>query len=205
MKNENQHFIKYGKKETDWLKSRDEALGAAIERLGRIKRSVEPDVFASLISSIISQQISTSAAASIKARLLEKLGVFEPESIDSASIDEIQACGMSFRKAGYLKGIASAALDGSVNFGALKAMPDEMVMKSLCSLKGVGEWTVEMLLIHSLERPDVLAFKDLGIRRGMMKLYGIPEPDKTRFEEYRKLYSPYGTVASIYLWAVSAE
>lgn len=198
-------FIAYGKKETDWLKSRDASLGAAIERIGKIQRRVEPDVFASLVSSIISQQVSTAAAASIKARLLARLGTFTPGNIDGVSLEEIQACGMSFRKASYIKGIARAALDGSVNFETLHTMPDALVTKSLCALKGVGEWTAEMLLIHALRRPDILSFKDLGIRRGMMRLYGIPEPDRSVFEEYRKLYSPYGTVASIYLWAVAAE
>lgn len=73
------------------------------------------------------------------------------------------------------------------------------------SIKGIGEWTAEMILIHSLERPDLLSYKDLGIRRGIMRLHGLEELSKKEFETYRKRYSPYGTVASIYLWEISAR
>lgn len=73
------------------------------------------------------------------------------------------------------------------------------------TLKGIGEWTAEMLLIHSLQRADVLSYKDLGIRRGIMRLYGLEELSKQEFNVYRKRYSPYGTVASIYLWEISSR
>lgn len=73
----------------------------------------------------------------------------------------------------------------------------------LSKLKGVGEWTAEMPLIHSLERPDILSYKDLGIRRGLIKLYSLEELSKEEFETYRKRYSPYNTVASLYLWKIS--
>ena len=69
----------------------------------------------------------------------------------------------------------------------------------------MGEWTVEMLLIHSLERPNILSYKDLGIRRGIMKLYGLSQLSKEEFEVYRKRYSPYGTTASIYLWEIASK
>ena len=80
---------------------------------------------------------------------------------------------------------------------------DEEVIKELTSLKGVGEWTAEMLLIHSLERPNILSFKDLGIRRGIMRLYGLADISKKEFEVYRRRYSPHCTVASLYLWEIS--
>jgi 3-methyladenine DNA glycosylase/8-oxoguanine DNA glycosylase len=111
---------------------------------------------------------------------------------------------MSDRKAGYIISIADAALSGFINFDTLHTLTDTEIIKKLTALTGVGVWTAEMLLIFSLERPDVVSYGDLAICRGMMKLYGLKELPKEKFEKYRQRYSPYGSVASLYLWAVSA-
>lgn len=110
---------------------------------------------------------------------------------------------MTLRKAEYIKGIASAALTGEVDFSKLHTLTDEEIIKKLSSLNGVGIWTAEMLLIFSLCRPDVVSYGDLAIRRGMMNLYGLKELPKEKFNRYRKKYSPYGSVASLYLWELS--
>ncbi|HOS68838.1 MAG TPA: DNA-3-methyladenine glycosylase 2 family protein [Bacillota bacterium] len=199
------HIFEYGQKEIDYLRKKDKKLGAAIDRIGMIKREVTPDTFAALVSSIVSQQISSKAADTVWNRLGLLLGTITPESIAKAEISEIQACGMSARKAGYIKGAAEAALSGQVDFNALHTLSDEEIIKKLSSLRGVGVWTAEMLLIFSLCRPDVVSFKDLAICRGMMNLYGIKEISREKFERYRKRYSPYGSVASLYLWALSVE
>lgn len=199
------HIFEYGQKEMDYLKSRDKKLGAAIDRIGIIKREVIPDPFTALVSSIVSQQISGKAADTVWNRMISLLGSITPESIGEAELKKIQGCGMSVRKAGYIKGIAEAALSGQVDFSALHTLTDEEIIKKLSSLHGVGVWTVEMFLIFSLCRPDVVSYKDLGIRRGMMNLYGLKELPKEKFERYRKRYSPYGSVASLYLWALSVE
>jgi 3-methyladenine DNA glycosylase/8-oxoguanine DNA glycosylase len=112
---------------------------------------------------------------------------------------------MSVRKAEYIKGIAEAAISGEVDFGTLHTLTDEEIIKKLSSLRGVGVWTAEMLLIFSLCRPDVVSYKDLAICRGMMNLYGLKELPIEKFERYKKRYSPYGSVASLYLWALSVE
>jgi len=197
------HIFEYGHKEMEYLKSRDKVLGAVIDKIGFIEREVIPDPFIALISSIVSQQISNKAAETVWGRLNRLLnGIITPETITQADVREIQACGMSLRKAGYIKGIAEAAISGEVDFNTLHSLTDEEITKKLSSLRGVGVWTAEMLLIFSLCRPDVLSFRDLGIRRGMMKLYGWDEITKERFNYCRKLYSPHGSVASLYLWAV---
>ncbi len=198
-------IFEYGQKEIDYLKSKDKKLGAAIDRIGMIKRRITPDPFTAIISSVVSQQISGKAAATVWNRLLDLLGSIDPESIAKAEMSEIQGCGMSERKAGYIKGIAEAAISGEVDFATLHTLTDEEIIKKLSSLHGVGVWTAEMLLIFSLCRPDVVSYKDLAICRGMMKLYGLKELPKEKFERYRKRYSPYGSVASLYLWALSAE
>ncbi|NLY82814.1 MAG: DNA-3-methyladenine glycosylase 2 family protein [Clostridiales bacterium] len=198
------NYFKYTEKETEHLKKRDPILGAEIDRIGMIKREVEPDVFTSLISSIISQQISTKAAITVKERLVQLIGPITPENIEKVELESIQQCGMSLRKAGYIKGIAKSAITKTIDFGNLHKLSDEEVIEELVKLKGVGEWTAQMMLIHSLQRPNILSSKDLGIRRSIMKLYNIEDLTETEFQKYRETYSPHCTVASLYLWEISS-
>ncbi|AFM01025.1 HhH-GPD superfamily base excision DNA repair protein [Desulfitobacterium dehalogenans ATCC 51507] len=193
----------YGSKEIEYLKTRDEVLGQAIERMGMIEREVTPNLFKALISSVVSQQISKKAAETVWNRLQTLLGNISAEEIVLADLKAIQGCGMSTRKAGYIKGIAAAAQRGEVDFHKLHTLSDEEIIHSLSALPGVGVWTAEMLLIFSLCRPDVVSYRDLAIRRGMMNCYVLEELSKGTFEHYRKKYSPYGSVASLYLWAMS--
>ena len=197
-------IFEYGHKEIDYLKRRDKKLGIAIEDIGMIKREITPDPFTALVSSVVSQQISKKAAETVWNRLYTKIGNITPGSIIQADTSEIQGCGMSERKARYIKGIAEAAVSGTIDFSTLHTLADGEIIQKVSSLHGVGVWTVEMLLIFSLCRPDVVSYKDLAICRGMMNLYCIKELSKEKFERYRKRYSPYGTVASLYLWALSA-
>lgn len=196
-------FFEYGQMEIDYLKRKDRKLGAAIEKIGMIQREVTPDPFTALISSVVSQQISKKAAATVWQRLSTLLGSITPESIAQVDLAAVQGCGMSVRKAGYIKGIADAIITGTIDFKTLHTLPDEEIIKKLSSFNGVGVWTAEMLLIFSLCRPDVVSYKDLAICRGMMNLYGLKELPKEKFERYRKRYSPYGSVASLYLWELS--
>ncbi|MBC2723050.1 DNA-3-methyladenine glycosylase [Desulfosporosinus sp.] len=193
----------YGQKEMDYLKAKDKKLGAAIDRIGVIKRGITPDPFIALISSVVSQQISKKAAETVWNRLVTLLGQITPESIAEKDLSVIQSCGMSERKAGYIKGIADSAITGRVDFKGLHNLPDQEIIETLSSLHGVGVWTAEMLLIFSLTRPNVVSYKDLAICRGMMNLYGLKDLPKEKFEGYRKRYSPYGSVASLYLWELS--
>lgn len=196
-------FFEYGQTEIDYLSRKDKKLAAAIEKIGMIQREVTPDPFTALISSIVSQQISNKAAATVWKRLETLLEIVTPERVDQVDQAAIQRCGMSERKAGYIKGIADAAVKGIVNFKTLSTLKDEEIITQLSSLHGVGVWTAEMLLIFSLGRPDVVSYRDLAIRRGMMNLYGLKELPKEKFERYQKRYSPYGSVASLYLWELS--
>lgn len=198
-------FFEYGQAEIEYLKRKDKKLGSAIDKIGVIQRIVTPDLFSALIQSVLSQQISTKAAQTVCNRLYTLLhDEVTPQSIASAGQERIKSCGMSERKAGYIMGIADAALTGLVDFSTLHNLSDEEIIKKLIALNGVGVWTAEMLLIFSLSRPNVVSYGDLAIRRGMMNLYGLKELSKEKFERYKKRYSPYGSVASLYLWALSA-
>ena len=196
-------IFEYGQKEVEYLSKKDKKLGVAIEKIGIIKREIIPDPFHAIISSTVSQQISKKAAETVFNRLHLLVGNITPENIYEAPLSEIKACGMSERKAGYIKGIAEAAISESVDFNALHSLSDEEIINKLTKLKGIGVWTAEMLLIFSLCRPDIVSYRDLAICRGMMNLYGLKELSKEKFEIYRKCYSPYGSVASLYLWAYS--
>ena len=196
-------FFEYGRKEIAHLKRRDKKLGEAIERIGIIRREIRPEPFSALVSSVVSQQISKKAAVTVWNRLSARVGTIRPENIAGVSLAEIQSCGMSMKKAGHIQAIAAAAISGVLDFDSLPTLSDAEVIKKLSSLNGVGIWTAEMLLIFSLGRPDVVSYGDLAIRRGMMILYGLKTLSREKFDSYRQRYSPYGSVASLYLWELS--
>jgi len=199
--NETKYF-EYGETEISHLRKKDKKLGAVIDHIGMLKRSVNSDVFSSLVESIISQQISSKAANTVCKRLRELCGM-DAERLAALSIEEVQSCGTSMRKASYVKGVAEAVVSKTLDIAALPQMSDEDIIKTLSALKGIGIWTAEMLLIFSLMRPNVVSYGDLAIRRGMMKLYKLKELPIEKFERYAKRYAPYGSVASLYLWHIS--
>lgn len=194
----------YGQAEIDHLKARDRALGRAIDRIGTIERGVIPDVFASLAHSVVAQQISGAAAQTVWNRLQARFGTITPAVIQAAAVEDLRQCGLSMRKASYIKGLGEAVADGTLDLAALPDLSDDEVIARLSSLRGIGVWTAEMVLIFAMQRPDVVSWGDLAIRRGMMMLYRRSELDRPAFERYRRRYSPYGSVASLYLWRVAA-
>ncbi|OME80799.1 DNA-3-methyladenine glycosidase [Paenibacillus sp. FSL A5-0031] len=195
----------YGQAEIDYLKSVDEALGAAMSRLGKVERIIMPDLFTSLVYAIVGQLISAKAVHTIWERMQVRLGEISPSNIANQTADYIQSCGITMKKAVCIKSIAESIVQGEIRLEELNRLSDAEVIKQLMSLKGVGKWTAEMLLIHAMERPDVVSWGDIAIRRGMMKLYGLQDLTKEQFDTYRLRYSPYGSVASIYLWTLSME
>lgn len=197
-------YYPYGEKEIEYLKSRDKKLAAVIETIGHIDRPVIPDVFCALIHSVVGQQISSKAHATVWARINERFSPVTPEHFDALPADELQSCGMTMKKAGYIKEIARRAATGELDLEALKSMGDSEVCEELTKLPGIGVWTAQMLLTFSLLRPDIISYGDLAIRRGMRMVYRHKELTPALFEKYRKRLSPYGTVASLYFWAVSA-
>jgi DNA-3-methyladenine glycosylase II len=199
-------YFPYGTTEIEALKAADPILGAVIVRLGHPNRSLMPDLFAALMNCVIAQQISTKAAETVQGRMVDRCGGFvTPKQIVQFSEEEIQSFGMSRRKAGYIRGIALAFVSGQIDAGKLKNLEDDRIIRELTALPGIGIWTAEMLMLHSLQRPDICSWSDLGIRRGMMQLYGMETISKHIFEKFRRNYSPYGSVASIYLWTVAHQ
>lgn len=199
------NVFRYGQAEVAYLREQDRRLGQAIERIGMIERPVIPDMFTALISSIVHQQISNKAAATVWSRVIERFGPILPEVISSTALKDIQQCGMSLRKAGYIQSIARAVVSRELILPELNQLSDDEVIQKLSGLPGVGVWTAEMLMIFSMQRPDIVSWHDLAIRRGMMNLYGLPDLNRDQFCKIRQRYSPHGSVASLYLWQISKE
>ncbi len=197
-------YFEYGHKETEYLKRKDKRLSAVIDAIGHIEREVDTDLFASVVHHIVGQQISSTALKTVWTRLVSKLGEVSVETVYSATREDIQACGITFKKSDYIKNFADKAQSGEFDVDALRSLPDEDVIRKLSALNGIGVWTAEMLMIFCLQRPDVLSFGDLGIQRGLRMLYHHEKIDRKLFDKYARRYSPHGTVASLYLWAISS-
>lgn len=196
-------YFEYGEREIAYLKSKDKKLGAAIDRIGHIYRETDSDLFSSVVHHIIGQQISTAAQATLWKRLSDKIGDVNAETILSQSREELQSVGITFKKADYILDFARKVHSGEFDVEALNDMEDAEVIKQLSSLKGIGVWTAEMIMIFCMQRPDIVSFGDLAILRGMRMLYRHRKIDKEKFTKYRKRYAPYGTIASLYLWAIA--
>ena len=195
--------FEYGQDAVDYLRSRDKRMAEVIDRIGHVNRRVIPDLFAALVHSIVGQQISTKAHETIWQKLLAMLGEVTPEKIDALTDNELQSVGLSFRKVEYIKTIARQVLTGDFDIAALHDMTDDEVCARLSQLKGIGVWSAEMLMLFSMQRPNILSFGDLAIVRGLRMIHHHRKIDRKLFEKYRRRYSPYCSVASLYIWAVA--
>ena len=196
-------YFAYGQTETDYLKAKDSRLAAVIDRLGHIDRTVDTDLFSSVVHHIIGQQISTKAQATIWQRMQDALGTVTADSIAAAGVPLLQSLGMTFRKAEYITDFSQKIHDGTFDLQAVWQMPDDEAIRALSSLKGIGVWTAEMILLFCMQRPDIFSYDDLAIQRGLRMVYHHRQVGRELFEKYRRRYSPYGSVASLYLWAVA--
>lgn len=196
-------YFKYEEAELAYLRKKDKRLGEVIDRIGHIDRAVDADLFSSVVHHIIGQQISTKAQATIWRRMQETLGEVNAETILAAGVPQLQPLGMTFRKAEYITDFAEKVHTGVFDLNAVEHMSDEDAIRELSGLKGIGVWTAEMILLFCMQRPDVFSYDDLAIQRGLRMVYRHREIDRERFQKYRRRFSPYGSVASLYLWAVA--
>jgi DNA-3-methyladenine glycosylase II len=188
------------------LMRRDPVLAAIIKRYGAcgLRTARGPDIFHGLIQSIISQQLSTKAAATIFKRFIALLPEGHPPAphhVLPLGDEAMRAVGLSRQKISYLRDLSQKVLDGSLQPDALWALSDEEVIEALTRVKGVGRWTAEMILIFRLLRPDILPVGDLGIVNAIQKAYGLrKKPDAKRMLKIAEPWRPYRSVASWYLW-----
>jgi DNA-3-methyladenine glycosylase II len=185
------------------LARRDPVLKRLMGTVGPCTLQQNPNRFAALVRSIISQQISTKAAAAIGARLQQALvstGV-TPEGILALSADELRAAGLSAAKARSLYDLAEKVQDQTLPLDTLHRLPDEEVIARLLPVRGIGRWTAEMFLIFSLGRLDVLPVADWGLRVGIQRQYSLMEPPvKGHLIELAEPWRPYRSIATWYFW-----
>lgn len=196
-------YFEYDETEVAYLRQRDARLAEVIDRVGHVEREVDPDLFSSVVHHIVGQQISTKAQATIWARLRGGLGAVNAQTVLAAGVPKLQSFGMTFRKAEYITDFAEKVASGAFDIDAVQHMPDEDAIRTLSSLKGIGVWTAEMILLFCLQRPNVFSFNDLAIQRGLRMVYHHRKITRQLFEKYRRRFSPYCSVASLYLWAVA--
>jgi len=197
------NYFEYTQEELDLLKAKDKTFAFYIDEIGLIQRGIIPSLYAALVNSIIGQQISTKAQATIWLRMQDKLGEITPENILTYSNEEIQSCGISMKKAAYIKDAAEKIVSKELDMEALHEMSDIEVCQQLSKLKGIGIWTAEMLMIFSMQRKDIFSFDDIAILRGLRMVYRHRKITRELFEKYRRRFSPYASIASLYLWEIS--
>lgn len=189
------------------LMRRDPVLAPIIRKYGAcgIKTGREGDIFCGLVEAIVSQQLSTRAAATIYGRLRALMpagGPPTPEALMPLSDEALRGVGLSRQKTAYMRDLSQKVMDGSVKTDALATMTDEEIVAELTRIKGIGRWTVEMILIFRLARPDIFPVGDLGIVKAIQKAYGLRKtPDAKRMQKIAEPWRPYRSVASWYLWA----
>ena len=182
------------------LANKDVLLKSLIEEFEEPRLSSRGDLFATLIKSIVGQQISVIAASAVWSRLFDLVGEVNPESILAKTHEELRQVGLSNRKVEYIVGIAEAWTEGLSEID-WEQMSDEEVVQELVKLRGVGRWTVQMLLIFALLRPDVFPIDDIGLIRGMEKLYNEGKAlEKPQLFEIAENWKPYRTMGVWYIW-----
>ena len=185
------------------LRGADPVLRGVIDRIGPIEITIEPDLWWSLVDSIMSQQLSVKAAATIIGRLAGLGANGRPTPAELLALDDevLRAAGLSRAKVRYVKDLAARWLDGSLHHARIPAMSDEEVIAELTQVKGIGTWTAEMILIFTLGRPDVLPVDDLAIRVAAQQLYGLAaRPGRDELLRIGEPWRPWRTLASRYLW-----
>lgn len=196
-------YFQYDESATEYLKQKDKRLAEVINKIGKIEREVDSDLFSSVVHHIIGQQISTKAQSTIWQRMQDNLGAVNADTILSAGADRLQSLGMTFKKAEYITDFAVRVKNGTFDLQGIWNKPDEEVITELSELNGIGVWTAEMILLFCMQRPNVFSFGDLAILRGMRMVYHHRKIDRELFEKYRRRLSPYCSVASLYFWAVA--
>ena len=184
------------------LCQRDPKLNKLIKQIGSLEIELRTDYFASLVRSIVGQQISVRAATTIYQRLTNLLdGKISAEAILEKSPEQLREVGLTKRKVEYVKDLSDKVLRQEVNINQLDDYSDQEVLETLMKVKGIGQWTAEMFLILTLGRDDVLAIDDVGIQRAARWFYDVDKSNRREILiEKSPLWQPYRSVVTFYLW-----
>lgn len=183
----------------------DQRMAPLVEQHGPPRLKSSDNIFEYLVRSVVSQQLSTKAADTILRRVLGCFGECDfpqPHEFLQVEVERLREAGLSGQKVGYVLDLAGKFDSGEIDGGAICRMEDEEIKAALTRVKGIGPWTVDMVLIFALNRPDVLPTGDLGIKNGFRKVYELERhPTVAEMSEIAEAWRPYRTVGSWYLWA----
>ncbi len=187
------------------LSKHDAVMAELIDRFGNCKIVPHTHYYGELVSAIIGQQLSEKAGATIYKRFLTLFDneLPTPEQILAIETKAVRGIGCSYSKVSYMKDLAQHIVDGRLDLAHIATLPNDVVIKQLVAVKGIGEWSAHMFMMFSLGRLDILPTGDLGIRKAMMKLYDLPElPKPAAMHEIALAHgwAPYQSIASWYLW-----
>ena len=192
----------------DFLK-RDKNMQVLIEKFGIPNYKIGQDYFQSLLRSIVFQQLSGKAAQTIYERFVNLIPVNSnlcPNEVLKLDKDGMRMAGLSFQKINYVRNLADYFENNSFNKKNVERMTDEEICKELIQIKGIGQWTVDMFLMFTLNRADILPYKDLGIQKGIMKIFKMKKlPSKKEMENCSRKWRPYRTIACWYLWRIADD
>ena len=191
------------------LLKRDKKIQDLINKFGRPDFNQGQDYFQSLLRSIVFQQLSGKAAQTIYQRLVNLIPETSnlcPNEVLKLDKDEMRKAGLSFQKINYVRNLADYFENNSFKKKEVERMTDEEISKELIQIKGIGQWTVDMFLMFTLSRADILPFKDLEIQKGIMKILNMKNlPSKKEMENCSRKWRPYRTIACWYLWRIADE
>jgi DNA-3-methyladenine glycosylase II len=187
------------------LAKHDPMLAELVARFGDCTLAPHTNYYGELVGAIIGQQLSEKAGATIYKRFLTLFDnkLPSPEQILAVDTEAVRNIGCSYSKVGYMKDLAQHIVDGRLDLAHIATLPNDTVVEQLVAVKGIGEWSAHMFMMFSLGRLDILPTGDLGIRKAMMNLYGLPElPKPAAMHEIALTHgwTPYQSVASWYLW-----
>ena len=186
------------------LLKKDKNMQVLINKFGRPDFNPRQDYFQSLLRSIVFQQLSGKAAQTIYERfvnLIPKTSNLCPNEVLKLDKDEMRKAGLSFQKINYVRNLADYFENNSFQKKDVERMTDEEISKELIQIKGIGQWTVDMFLMFTLNRADILPCTDLGIQKGIMKILNMKNlPSKKEMENCSRKWRPYRTIACWYLW-----
>lgn len=159
------------------------------------------DIFTDMVESIINQQLSLASAASIYGRFKKLFkNSITPKNTLKLSIDQLKTVGLSRQKSTYIQNVARAIVSGELDVKNLHKLKDQQIMDQLTGIKGIGPWSANMILMFSLNRPDIFPVGDLGLRTAMSRLYKLNRENQKKMVVIARKWSPYRTLASRYLW-----
>jgi 3-methyladenine DNA glycosylase/8-oxoguanine DNA glycosylase len=191
------------KKGYNHIRRTDPKLGSLLVKHGAMSFKPQGEMFESIVESILSQQLAGAAAAAIigRVRALHPERQLIPDQLHATSAAKLRRAGVSPQKLGYLRDLTSRITRGRLELEPLRYLPDDEIVRILDEVKGIGPWTVQMLLIFTLGRTDVLPVDDYGIRKGISLIYELEGlPRKAEIERLAENWHPYCSIASLYLW-----